>query len=183
MTRQQFIDEITDWSALIDWCIDNGCSYCDDIYTDEDRDETIDNELVDMAENHNWRGLKDILNDLDSTGAYYWRRDCGEWYDADDDFNDYFNDVLEWAENNDALEPDDEEPIPEENPKADEPIADEFVADASMSLDDFFVSSVENLDAIASEMATIAAEANSEFDKFTQKVITVGAHQEGRYCQ
>lgn len=177
MTRQQFIDEITSWSDLIDWCVNNGCSYCDDIYTDNDRDEIINNELVDMAENENWRELKETLISLDETSAYYWKRDgWGEWYDVDNDFDDYFSDVLDWADDNNMFESDDEEPIPEETMSGEALVeqSDEFVADTGISLDDFFASSVESLDVIASETATIAAEANSEFDKFTQRLTTVG---------
>lgn len=179
MTRQQFIDEITSWSELIGWCVDNGCSYCDDIYTDDDRDEIINDTLVDMAEDNNWLELKDILVTLDETSAYYWKRDeWGDWCDVDDDFDDYFNDVLEWADDNDMFESGEEEPIPEETTSEEAPVEqpDEFVADTNISLGDFFVSSVESLGVIASEAATIAAEANSEFDKFTQRITTVGVH-------
>ena len=31
MTRQQFIDEVNDWWELIDFCNEEGCSYCDDV--------------------------------------------------------------------------------------------------------------------------------------------------------
>lgn len=171
MTRQQFLDEITTWYDLIEWCNNHGCSYCNDIYSDEARDEDIDDNLVDMARNNNWYELRDILGNL-ATGYDYWRKDeYGDWYGVDDEFNDYRNDVLEWADENDEFDEEEEEPIYVD----DDDYGDaEFEADTSVSLGDFFTSSAEDLDKITAETVAAETKANADFNKFTQRVTTVG---------
>lgn len=173
MTRQQFLDEVTTWYDLIDWCSDHRCSYCEDIYSDEARDEYIDEDLVDMARNNNWYELKDILNGLE-TGYDYWRRDeFGDWHGVDDEFDEYFNDVLEWADENGEFDEEEEEPVYYDDEDYDDE-ADEFEADTSVSLGDFFTSSAEDLDKITAEKVAAETKANADFNKFTQRVTTVG---------
>ena len=172
MTRQQFLDEITTWYDLIEWCNNHGCSYCNDIYSDEARDEDIDEDLVEMAQDNNWYELRDILSNI-PTGCDYWRRDeYGDWYGVDDEFDEYFNDVLEWADENGEFDEEEEEPVYIDDDNNDEP--DEFEADTSVSLDDFFTSSAEDLDKITAEKVAAETKANADFNKFTQRVTTVG---------
>ena len=52
--------------------------------------------------------------------------------------------------------------------------SDEFEVDTSVSLGDFFASSADDLDKITSEAKANEAKANADFDKFTQRVTTVG---------
>ena len=64
MTRNEFIDNITEWSELIDLCSEYGCSYCDDVYSEYSRDEMINDELVDMARNcDDWTELLNTLRE------------------------------------------------------------------------------------------------------------------------
>ena len=50
MTRNEFIDNITEWYELKDFCSDFDCDVCEDIYDDDsleeepDEDETIEEE-------------------------------------------------------------------------------------------------------------------------------------------
>lgn len=173
MTRQEFLDEITTWYDLIEWCNNHMCSYCDDIYSDEARDEYIDEALVDMARNNNWYELRDILSNL-ATGHDYWCRDeYGDWHGVDDEFDEYFNDVLEWADENGEFDEEEEEPLfVDEDDYEDE--ADEFTVDTSVALGDFFASSADDLTKITLEAKANEARANADFDKFTQRVTTVG---------
>lgn len=117
MTRQQFIDEVNDWWELIDFCNDEGCSYCDDVYSEESRDDYINEELVDMARDaDSWSSLLDTLNDITTGYDYYRRTDYGDWEGLGDyEFSDYKDDVLEWGDNNDIWEEDEEEPLPEDD--------------------------------------------------------------------
>ena len=171
MTRQQFINEVTTWYELIDWCSNHGCSICEDIYSDEARDEYIDDDLVDMARNNNWYELRDILSNL-ATGYDYWRKDeYGDWYGVDDELADYFNEVLEWADENGEFDEEEEEPVYVDDGDTE---ADEFEVDTDISLGDFFASSADDLTKITLEAKANEARANADFDKFTQRVTTVG---------
>lgn len=176
MTRQQFIDEINTWDELICWCNDHGCYYCEDIYSDQSRDDRIDEALEDWASSNSWYDLRDILNGLE-TGYDYWRRDdWGDWYGVDNDFDAYFSDVLSWADENGEFDDEEQQTLP----PTDEP--DEFEPDTSVSLDNFFISSKEHFDNIISKSEAAEAKSDAEFNKFIQRVSTVGDYSEGRYA-
>lgn len=103
MTRQEFIDEAYGWYHLIDFCSAAGCDICEDIYSDGDRDYEIEEDLNDMIRDHNWREILETLQDYDRNSGYeYYRRDeYGDWYGLDNnDFDQYKNDILAWADDN-----------------------------------------------------------------------------------
>lgn len=72
MTRQEFIDDVTSWSELIDFCYDQDCDICEDIYSEEAKDDHFNNDLVEMARNANdWEELLETLNDIPTGYDYY----------------------------------------------------------------------------------------------------------------
>ena len=71
MTRQYFIDNINYWSELLEFCSDEDCDVCEDIYSEDARDDCIDEELVDMARNNNWREMYNILDSIPGGYDYY----------------------------------------------------------------------------------------------------------------
>lgn len=116
MTRQQFIDEVNDWRELIDFCNDEECSYCEDVYSEESRNDYINEGLVDMARYAgSWDSLLDILSDITTGYDYYRRTDYDDWVGLDDyEFRGYKDDVLAWADDQDIWEDGEEEPLPED---------------------------------------------------------------------
>lgn len=112
MTRDEFL-EIDSWSDLLYFCSNEGCSICDDICHEDDRDDYINECLTDMARDaYDWKDLRDTLDNI-NTGWDYYRRDeyDGEWIGLDgDDFGEYLNDVLEWGDEEEVWdEPDEDE--------------------------------------------------------------------------
>lgn len=96
MTRQEFIDDVTSWSELLDFCYEYSCPECDDIVSEDAYDDEINERLYERARDDNWWEVKDWLNDLPTGNDYYDRyNDCG----VDDDFECYKDDVLHWADN------------------------------------------------------------------------------------
>lgn len=147
MTRQEFLDEITDWGDLLNWCSDHRCYICENIYDDEQRDYYIDDQLVDMARINSWQDLRDELNNLD-TNNYYWSNEDGDWRGVDDEFDDYRDDVLNWAEENGEIDDEmGEEALIEE----DDNDNDEFGVDTAETLDSFLEAGVAALKEIALE--------------------------------
>lgn len=132
MTRQDFIDNINDFDELIDFCNDYECSYCDDVYSEESRDDYINEDLVDMARyTDSWYSLLNTLYNITTGYDYYRHTDYGDWEGLGDyEFNAYKNDVLEWADDQDIWEDDEEEPLPEDDEDED----DDFVADEPISI-------------------------------------------------
>lgn len=120
MTRQEFIDSVNSFYDLIDFCNDERCYLCEDVIDDDQLDECVEEDIAEYG--RGWRGLRDWLADI-PTGYEYYRRDGAfdyVWLD-DQDFENYKQDVLEWA---------DEANVFEEEEKDEED--DEELADARM---------------------------------------------------
>lgn len=124
MTRQEFIDEVNSFGDLIDFCNDNDCYECENVYYQDSFDDYINDCLSDWARNDGWRDLRDRLNDI-PTGY--------DWYDIenlcgldDDDFDDYKDDVLSWADDHDVWdEPDDDDEVVDDDFEIGEAIEDD----------------------------------------------------------
>lgn len=110
MTREEFLNEICSWGDLVNFCYDNGCSLCDDIYDEEGRDDILNEELVSLAENaDDWRELLDILENIPTDFEYYTREYNCDFSSLDDeDFESRKRDVLAWADS-DGIWDDEEE--------------------------------------------------------------------------
>lgn len=112
MTRRDFIDNVTVWSELLEFCSDNGCDVCCDVYDEYDKDEYISNDLVDVArECDSWERMLEMLNEIPTGYDYYIHR--GGWdfqYADDEDFDSLKNEVLDWADDEgDVWEAEDED--------------------------------------------------------------------------
>lgn len=72
MTRNYFLDYVTDWSELIELCQDYNCDICEDIIDDDTLDEYVDSDISGC--DYGWRSLRDYLSDI-PTGYDYYRCD------------------------------------------------------------------------------------------------------------
>ena len=57
MTRNEFIDNITEWYELKDFCNDFDCDVCEDIYDDDDYDDSVEEDIRDAIADYGWRDL------------------------------------------------------------------------------------------------------------------------------
>lgn len=174
MTRREFIEEVVTWYELKNFCDEEQIDFCDDVYSDEEKDDYIDERLGEITTGSSWQDVLGVLSDIPTAYDYYFIEDVYDIRGADDDdFERRKQSVLEYYDNNEYWDEEEEEPVyVDEEDYEDE--ADEFVADTSVALDDFFVSSAEDLDKITTERKANEAKANADFDKFTQRVTTVG---------
>ena len=145
MTRQEFIDNIHYWSELIEFCSDNGCDYCEDIYSSDAWNDYVNDDVAEMARNTGWRDILGVLQEYDELSGYdyYRRNDYGEWIGLDDDdFESYKDDVCGWMDDNDYWDEEDEEepPVSYVNPEDVTPLETEDV-----SMDDLFLSGIKAL--------------------------------------
>lgn len=111
MTRAEFIDTVNRWSELIEFCSDEECDICDDIYSDDERDDYINQRLCDIAsDSDDWRSLRDELYDIITGYDYYLYESWTSWYGlTDNDFADYKQRVLEWMDDEDWWDDEDDE--------------------------------------------------------------------------
>lgn len=99
MTRNEFIDNITEWCELKDFCNDFDCDICEDIYDDDDYDDSVEEDIRDAIADYGWRDIRDFLGAWDDE-----EEEDEEYADADDDFLDSLEE-----------EPDEDETIEEED--------------------------------------------------------------------
>lgn len=119
MTRTEFLNGVNDFEDLKDFCLDEDCDICDDVYDEYDRDGYIDERLSEIAEENSWDELRDILAAI-PTGYDYYRCDGRvDWVGLDNtDFEAYKDDVLAWMDNGDYWE--------EEEPAEEQPVLEPF---------------------------------------------------------
>ena len=182
MYRQEFIDGVTSWSELVDFCNDEGLDYCDDIYSDGQKDNWINEHLDDICEDATWQDVLCTLRSIPE-GYDYYLKDEDYWMefrglsDDEDLFYSRKNEILAYADEHGLWEDDDiaeDDDFDEYESPFDDDETDEFEADTEVALDDFFASSADDLTKITSEAKANEAKANADFNKFTQRVTTVG---------
>ena len=131
MTRQDFIEEVSNFSELIDFCSENGCSELGDVYDEDTYNEIINQDIVQWAREEDWKSLYNILDSLPD-GFEYYSCEYGEWTGLGwDDFHYYKENVLEWADRNGVF---DEEEEPEPEPEEDDEEYDGSAEDEDISL-------------------------------------------------
>lgn len=167
MTRAEFYENVTTWWDLKNFCSDEQCDICDDIYDEEGRDDYINDCLMDWARNDSWTELLSRLEDIPTGYDYYRYDDYGDWVGLDDgDFDEIRDEVAEWMDDNgywddDEEEADDEEDTPFIDPEDAEPIDDE-----DCSLGELFEGSVARIRAISEEELEAARETERALQEF-----------------
>lgn len=110
MTRAEFLDNITEWSELKEFCYDWECDCCNDIYDEYDRDSEIGEDIGEYCGDYSWDVLRDLLNDIPSGYDYYRKNEAFDWEGADDEmFDRYKSDVCDWADNGGVWDEDEED--------------------------------------------------------------------------
>lgn len=141
MTRLEFIDDITSWSELLEFCSEESCDLLEDIFDEESMDFEINEFLGDYARDYDWYNIRDYLKEIPTGYDYYKQNGAFDWVGlTDDDLDDYKNDVLRWAEDYDVFENEDEEgddDIDNEESVLEEP-EDPPVEDEDFSFDELF---------------------------------------------
>lgn len=165
MTRQDFIDYVGYWSELLDFCTEEGCYVCENIYSDASRNDFIEEDLYEMVRDMNWREVLNVLQGYDSNSGYdyYLKNDYGEFegLNDDDDFVSYKDDVLDWGDRYSVWE--DEEDDEEDNEENLEPYDsdDEVPLEAEdISFEELFAPSVsvsKNSNAENNDLKTLLA--------------------------
>lgn len=176
MTRQDFIDNVTTWGELLDFCNEEGSEICEDIFTEEERDQYItDNWLMDWARESSWWDLYQILDGI-VTGYDYYELDDGEFYsreDGDTTFEERKQEVLQWMDSGDWWDTDDEEEELEDDLVYEEIDCDDLepIEDEDISVTDLFNVCNEGLKEIANKQEEDILEENNIFDKFFSELV------------
>ncbi len=171
MTRNEFLEDVTSFGDLKDFCYNEDCNLLEDVYDEEGRDDYINECLMDWARDDTWQELYDRLNGIPTGYNWYRYDEYGDWCGLDDeDFEEYKNDVLEWADDNGVWD-DDEEDTDEDyfegEPEDDDPAPEE----EDFSVGDLIGMCVVTLGTIQSEDARRAREEEEEFRRLYPKIL------------
>ena len=109
MTRDEFLD-LEDWDDLVNFCYENNLYICDDVYSNSQKDDYINDNLVEWARNSTWRELYERLGDIPDSADWYILDDYGDFCEAsDDEFDDYKQNILDEADERGLFDDDEEE--------------------------------------------------------------------------
>lgn len=174
MTREEFIENVRSWNDLLQFCYDEDCDYCEDVYDEDAKDDYFNEDIVDMARDaEDWRDLYRQLEDIPTGYDYYINGDYG-WRGADDrDFEEYKSDVLSWGDDNGVWDEDEEDEWDEdvleeeyEVDKASEEDEDDEEIEEGCSLGELFSSSAAKLQTIEIETEREREQAKQFFEQF-----------------
>ena len=164
MTRAEFYENVTTWWDLKDFCFDENCGICNDIYDEEGRDDYINECLMGWARNDSWTELLSRLEDIPTGYDYYRYDDYGDWVGLDDgDFNEIRDEVAEWMDNNGYWDDDEEEADDEDEKPLDDEEEEPPVEDEDCSLGELFAASATRVQSIAEEELAKAREEELAF--------------------
>jgi len=105
--ESEFRENVTVFSELKEFCDDNGCDLLDEVRDPDYFDDEVDSWLYDAIRygDYGWESIRDNLDGLQAPDDWYVQEDgIFEYYYPD--FRDYFDDVLEWAIDNEIVEAD-----------------------------------------------------------------------------
>lgn len=109
MTRQEFIDDITTFAELKEFCYDHDCELLDDVYDQEQLDDEINAWVDDNHRDYMWNELRDYFDNIPTGYDYYRQTDVMEYEGLDHtDFQLFKNEVLEWSDDNEVWDEDEE---------------------------------------------------------------------------
>ena len=109
MTRGEFVEQITSWPELLEFCYDNDCSVCEDIIPHERLAGNIAEDFTDYGDEYDWTDIRRWINDIDDDADYYYRSGSFEYESVDNQFDTYKDDVLEWGDDVDIWDFEDED--------------------------------------------------------------------------
>ena len=111
MTRQEFMDNVTCWYDLIDFCNEQGCDVCEDVVDEDLRDEYLNDYVHSLSDYTSWWEVYETLENVPGGYTYYRYVSSTEFEGLDDyeDFDCYKADTLRWAESNGVFDEEDEE--------------------------------------------------------------------------
>lgn len=99
MTRQEFIDGVTTWRELIEFCRANDMNTCDGVIHHNELQENIARDMVLHGDQFAWTDIRGWLNDIRDDATYYNRASSFEYESLDDgDFQDYKEYAMEEAD-------------------------------------------------------------------------------------
>lgn len=163
MTRQEFIDNVENIDELREFC-DEIDYDLEGVYTEEDRDERILDEVSDMVHDCNWYDIRNFLDNQPTGYDFYYCDDWNEWEGRNyTDIDDFKNAVLEYCDDNGLFDEEEEEEIEEFEEDEED---DEEPVELGCDMNDFFNSGNDTMRQIRERAEAEAREYDEAMQKF-----------------
>lgn len=111
MRRNEFVNEITSFAEFLEVCGD--VDYETDVYDEDEKDEVVNSNLEYIAQEFDWKGVRDILRDIPEyeQSGYYRMDGTMDWVPLDEgeDLEYYVQELMEYIDDNYPEYWDDEE--------------------------------------------------------------------------
>lgn len=124
MTRDEFLEQVDCWDALLEFDRDNGYGYFDNIISNDEMYERVEGQISEALAHLSWTEIRDYLDGISDEYNFY--RDCSddEWfgfYGVDDEFDECLEEFVNYMDDNgywDAEEDDEHESDDDEHTEA-----------------------------------------------------------------
>lgn len=172
MTRQEFINNVTEWSELIEFCNDMDCSYCDDVVSEDDLGERIRDDYIEFGHQYSWTEIRGWLDNIVDGYDYYVRQGSFEYVYLDDegDFDEYKNDVIGWMDDNGLWDEDYDDTEEDEEDLIEETLTDgeddEEIPEEDITVSDLFSMCSGMLQTIEEDKQKAAKEEEEQLARF-----------------
>lgn len=91
MTREQFENDVTCVSELIEFCNDHDLDYCSEWVYCDDYDQWVCEDINDSTGSDSWEDIRDWLNDLPTGYDFYIRNGRLDYYGMDEMSDEFYS--------------------------------------------------------------------------------------------
>lgn len=171
--RLDFINNVTDWRDIIEFCVNNDLDFHNNIYDDNALNDYIEENLEELAHNYYWTEVLDVLQSIPQGLDFYIREEDSfmEFSPArQSDFDFIKDEILEYMDDINGWDEDEQESDTSEESNHESENQEEFNINTDISIDDFLISNVNDFQKI---MQDKQQEEDEIIDELSQIVVEI----------
>ena len=171
--RLDFINNVTDWRDIIEFCVNNDLDFHTNIYNNDELNDYIEDNLEELARDYYWTEVLNILQDIPQGLDFYIKEEDSfmEFSPArQSDFDLIKNEILEYMDDVDGWDEDEQESDASEESNQESENQEEFNINTDISIDDFLISNVNDFQKI---MQDKQKEEDEIIDELSQIVVEI----------
>lgn len=171
--RLDFINNVTDWRDIIEFCVNNDLDFHTNIYNNDELNDYIEDNLEELARDYYWTEVLDVLQNIPQGLDFYIKEEDSfmEFSPArQSDFDLIKNEILEYMDDINGWDEDEQEPDVSEESNQESENQEEFNINTDISIDDFLISNVNDFQKI---MQDKQQEEDEIIDELSQIVVEI----------
>lgn len=171
--RSDFINNVTDWRDIIEFCVNNDLDIPTTLYDNDELNDYIEENLEELARNYYWTEVLEVLQNIPQGFDFYIKEEDSfmEFSPArQSDFNLIKNEILELMDDMNGWDEGEQEPDTSEESNQESENQEEFNINTDISIDDFLISNVNDFQKI---MQDKQKEEDEIIDELSQIVVEI----------